>query len=109
MWLLLMEDLAGRGFMETYGEELECMMYDWGFSLSIRMMMQKGYILTVEELELLKKMLIKMFPGVLRNTYVAAKMDEWDKIMKYVLAAELTDEVVEGINRLLVNNLRMTG
>lgn len=109
VWLLLMEDLAGRGFMETYGEELECMMYDWGFSLSIRMMVQKGYILTVEELELLKKMLMKMFPGVLQNTYVAAKMDEWDKIMKYVLAAELTDEVVEGINRLLVNNLRMTG
>lgn len=107
VWLLLMEDLAGRGFMETYHDELECMMYDWGFALSIRMMMQKGYILTREELQLLKELLLGMFPLALQNPYVAAREDEWDIIMKYVLAAEITEETARYVNQSLKRYLQL--
>lgn len=99
VWLLLMEDLEKRGFMEIYHEELECMMYDWGFGLSIRMMLQKGYILTLEELQLLKKMLLKIFPSVLHNSYVTARKEEWDDIMKCLLSTDLTEEIVEHANQ----------
>lgn len=107
VWLLLMDDLAGRGFMETYHEELECMMYDWGFALSIRMIIQKGYRLALDELRLLKNMLLKIFPSVLQNSYVVAREDEWDKIMKYILGTEPTEDIVMHLNQSLRKYLRM--
>lgn len=99
VWMMLMEDLEKRGFMEIYHSELECMMYDWGFSLSIQMMVKKGYRLTLEEVQILKKIVLNMFPKILQNPYVTAREDGWDKIMKYILGIELTEEIVRNVNR----------
>lgn len=101
VWMTLMEDLENRGFLQIYPAELECMMYDWGFSLSIQMMVKKGYRLTMEELQTLKKITLKMFPMILNNPYVTAREDEWDKIMKYILGIELTEKIVIYVNELL--------
>lgn len=107
VWMLLMEDLERRGFLTVYPEELECMMYDWGFSLSIRMMVQKGYLLTLEELQMLKKIMLACFPQVLKNPYVAAREEKWDGIMKYILETELTDRISQQVNTELVQALQM--
>lgn len=97
VWVLLMDDLERRGFMEIYRDELECMMYDWGLSLSIQMMLRKGYMLAVEELQLLKEIILKVAPKILQNPYVVARESEWDKVMKYLLKTELTEEIAESV------------
>lgn len=106
VWMLLMEDMGRRGFLAVYSKELECMMYDWGFGLSIRMILQKGYVLTLEELQMLKKVLLGIFPHILDNPYVAAKDTEWDSVLQYILRTELTDRIVGQMNAELTKALR---
>lgn len=101
VWLLLMEDLNKRGFMDIYHDELECMMYDWGWVLSIRMMIQKGYVLTLEELQVLKQTILQIFPYVLQNPYVMKREEKWDDIMKFLLRTELTEKIVQEMNQIL--------
>lgn len=107
VWVLLMADLERREFMATYRDELEYMMYDWGLGLSIQMMLQKGYILTVEELQLLKEITLKVVPQILQNAYVIARESEWDKVMKYLLRTELTEEIAEQTNQSLKAYLQL--
>lgn len=106
VWMLLMEDLDRRGFLTVYPEELACMMYDWGFGLSVRMMLQKGYVLTLEELQMLKKVLFGCFPQILQNPYVAAREGKWDSAIQYVLRTELTEGIVEQANAELAEALQ---
>ena len=101
VWLLLMEDLQKRGFFEYYREELECMFYDWGFGLSISMLIQKGYTLMTEEMKFLKDMLLHLFPDILQNSYVMERDNELDMILKTILKVELTDGNVMGLNQAL--------
>ncbi len=105
VWVLLMEDLDRRGFMEIYHDELECMMYDWGLGLSIQMMLRKGYMLAVEHLQLLKEITLKVTPQVLQNPYVAARESEWDKVLQALLKTELTEEIAGQMNQLLIKYL----
>lgn len=107
VWLLLTEDLQKRGFFEYYRDELECMFYDWGFGLSISMLIQKGYTLTAEEMRFLKDMLLHLFPDILQNPYVAEKSEELDMILKTILKVDLIEGNVEGLNQALKQLLRL--
>lgn len=97
VWVLLMEDLKRRGFLEIYHDELECMMYDWGLGLSMQMMLRKGYTPVLEDLQLLKEITLKTAPRLLQNPYVAARDSEWDRILNCILRTELTEEIVQSI------------
>lgn len=101
VWLLLIEDLKERGFFGRCRAELECMFYDWGFGLSISMLIQKGYTLTAEEMSFLKDMLLHLFPDILQNKYVMEKEEEFDRILKTILKVELTPGNVWGLNQAL--------
>lgn len=101
VWLLLIEDLKERGLFERCRAELECMFYDWGFGLSISMLIQKGYTLTAEEMSFLKDMLLHLFPDILQNKYVMEKEEEFDRILKTILKVELTPGNVWGLNQAL--------
>lgn len=101
VWLLLMDDLKRRGFMDIYHDELECMMYDWGWVLSVRMMVQKEYAMTLEELRFLKQTVLQMFPSVLYNPYVMKREEKSDDIMKFLLRTELTEKIVQEMNQTL--------
>ena len=101
VWLLLIEDLKERGLFECYRAELECMFYDWGFGLSISMLIKKGYTLTAEEMSFLKDMLLHLFPDILQNKYVMEKEEEFDRILKTILKVELTPGNVWGLNQAL--------
>ncbi len=101
VWLLLIEDLKERGLFECCRAELECMFYDWGFGLSISMLIQKGYTLTAEEMSFLKDMLLHLFPDILQNKYVMEKEEEFDRILKTILKVELTPGNVWGLNQAL--------
>lgn len=106
VWMFLIEEVKGRGLFEFYREELECMFYDWGFGLSIRMLIMKGYTLTTKEMSFLKDITLNLFPEVLQNSYVRKKTEELDKILKTILKVELTESNVWGLNQALQKCLR---
>ena len=101
VWLLLIEDLKERGLFECCRAELECMFYDWGFGLSIRMLLQKGYTLTRDEMQFFKEVMLRLFPNIERNTYIRTRNNSWDMILHTVLETELTQENVQEFNRIM--------
>lgn len=107
VWISLMDDLAKRGFLQKYYEELECMFYDWGFGLSIRMLLQKGYTISKEEMQFFKEVMLRTFPTIQKNPYVRKRKNGWDTILQAILETELTDESVQGLERGLKHCLYM--
>lgn len=101
VWIGLMDDLAKRGFLQKYYAELECMFYDWGFGLSIRMLLQKGYTLTKEEMQFFKEVMLRTFPNIKKNPYIIKRNNGWDTILQTVLETELTQENVQELNRVM--------
>ena len=71
VWLILLQDLGQRGLLQQYYAEIESMFFDWCYRLSIAMMHQRGQLLTADGLELLKNTVLKVFPNVRENKYLA--------------------------------------
>lgn len=102
VWISIVNDLIKRGFFKEYYEEIEYMFFGWGFSLSIRMALQKGYLLTKDELTFLIRMLLQMFPDVRKNKYIEQRKSIWYELMMSLLNMEITDESVPVINKILI-------
>lgn len=101
VWTHLAADLEKRGFLQKYHEEMEFVFFRWEFALSIRMIMQKGYMINTEELQFLIGVLYKWFPEVVKNKYLQERKDAWDSLLLTVLNMEITDESVKVINEVL--------
>ena len=101
VWLTIVQDFEKRGLLEKYHNELEYMFFGWGFGLSIKMLVARGYTLSVEELKFLKGALLRLFPNVRRNVYVVGETDGWDMLMQSLLEMELTEENVPEFNRVM--------
>lgn len=103
VWIALMDDMSERGALEKYYDELEYLFVTWGFGLSIRMAIQKGYVLTKEELKPLIDMVLKWFPHARDNCYIKRSYDVnvWVKMIMTLLDMEITDESVKVINEIL--------
>ncbi|MBD5490364.1 MAG: glycosyltransferase family 2 protein [Lachnospiraceae bacterium] len=101
VWRHLVKDLEARGLLKRYYSEMEYLFMSWGFGLSIRMVLQKGYVLTKDELSFLIDMVEEMFPNVRKNKYLMVGQDSWDSLMLTVLDLEITDESVKVINDIL--------
>ena len=101
VWLHLINDLKARGLLKEYFSELEYLFMSWGFGLSIRMALQKGYVLTKDELRFLIDMVAEMFPNVRKNKYIKENQSAWDSLMLTVLDMEIPDESVKVINDIL--------
>ncbi len=101
VWKALMADLAQRGFLRKYYEEMEYLFYDWGYVLSIRMLLLRGYTISVEEMEILVRELLTLFPGVRENRYLQASSEPLFHLLKTVLDMQLTRESVRTIHEVL--------
>lgn len=103
VWIYIIEEMAARELLQRYYEELEYLFFERGLSLSIRMAIQKGYVLTKEEFEILMEMTLKMFPNVRQNTYVREASDGsvWKKLILALLDLEYTDENAQMANEIL--------
>ena len=77
------------------------MFYEWGFGLSIRMLIERDYVLTVQELNMFKKITLQLFPYVMQNSYVIKKTDGWNMLLQALLEMGLTEENTPEFNRLL--------
>ena len=101
VWLSLIKDLSARGLLERYAEELEYQFWSWGLGLSLMMLLQKGCILTKEELKLYVDITLQLFPDVRENKYIGYAATAWDYMLLNILDMELTDEQAGLVNQLL--------
>ena len=110
VWMAIVQDFEKRGLLEKYHKELEYMFYGWGFGMSIRMLIARGYSLTEEELNFFKSVVLQLFPNVLRNLYIVEKKtDGWDMLVRALLEMELTKENVPELNRIMKFYLQEKG
>lgn len=101
VWLHLLNDLKERGLFQKYDSELEFLFFGWGFGLSIRMALQKGYVLSKEELVGLIDMVLENFPDIRENQYIQETQNAWDSLMLTLLNMEITEESTKVINGIL--------
>ncbi len=103
VWLHLMGDLEHRGLLQKYYAELEYLFFSRGYGLSMRMVMQKGYILSEEEFKFLTNIILEIFPNVRENQYIKSKnnVGTWENLLLTLLDIEFTDESVRIANELL--------
>ena len=101
VWMTLIQDLEQKNLLQKYHKELECIFYEWGFGLSIRMLIERDYVLTVQELNMFKKITLQLFPDVMQNSYVIKKTDGWNMLLQALLEMEITEENTHEFNRLL--------
>lgn len=101
VWMHLLNDLTERGALDYYYNEIECLFFCWGLSLSIRMVLQKGYTLAKDELKFLVDMVTVSFPNVRNNLYIRRNKKIWDNLVLKLLDLEISDESVSVINEIL--------
>ena len=103
VWMILMEDLGKRGFLQKYYQELEYVFFRWGLGLSIRMLLHKGYFLTKEELQFMVDMTLQLFPDIRQNKYIKHDGDlgSRDRLLLQLLNMEITDESAKVANEVL--------
>ena len=99
VWLILYDDLKKRGFLEEYTAELEYMFWSWGIGLTVKMLLQKGYILQIEELSVLKEMALECCPDIRRNTHLLKRKPEWNGILLEILDMEFTADNIIRFNK----------
>lgn len=103
VWLHLMDDLQEKGLLQEYAEELEYLFFVWAFGLSIRMVLQKGYTLTKNELQVLIDMVEQRIPNIRKNKYLEKNKNSnvWYQLLLTVLDMEITEESIKVINEIL--------
>ncbi|MBO5474591.1 MAG: glycosyltransferase family 2 protein [Lachnospiraceae bacterium] len=103
VWMFLISSLQERGFMQIYNEELEFLFLVWGMGLSIRMIVQKGYVLMKEELQFLVNMILQIFPNIRENKYILNNNGQkgWYQLLVTLLNIEITDESIKVVNQVL--------
>ena len=98
-WLILYDDLRDRGFLEKYSAELEYMFWIWGITLTVRILLQKGYVLQIEELDFLKHMALARCPNIRNNIYLSKREATWNRMLLEILDMEFTKESIICFNR----------
>lgn len=103
VWLLLIEDLDKRGMLHKYFMELEYMFFDWAMSLTLKLLVQKGYVLGIEEVKFLNSMVLRVFPNITQNEYICQKVcySEWYQFLITLLNINITDESIQLVNQFL--------
>ncbi len=100
VWLQIMDDLAERGFLSQYYQELEYMFLEWGLGLSISMPLRKGYFLTKEELFFFTEKTLERFPGIRDNKYVCEKNNAYIVLLLKLLDLDITEQSAYVINEI---------
>ncbi len=97
VWEILIQDIKQRGLLDQYYVELSCLYFLWGYELSIRMILQKGYSLTVDIMRRLTTSLLGLFPDIRGNSYLIGKKDV-SALMLTSLDMQITEESVQVMN-----------
>lgn len=94
VWMILMDDLEERGMIRKYYDEISYIFFCWAFQLSIRMILQRRYPLTVDEVSFLTNAVLTRFPDIRENPYIKKEKNGLTLLMIKALDMEITDESV---------------
>lgn len=97
VWETLVRDVKQRGLLEPYYDELSYIYFRWGYELSIRMILQRGYCLTADIIKRLRESLLGFFPDIRENSYVTRKREAFSLLLAS-LDMQLTEENVQVMN-----------
>ncbi len=98
VWMILLQDLEERGILQRYPIELEYMFWSWGVGLTISMLLQRGYVITGEEMKFLKDMVLERFPNVRQNPYLTRDDVKWNEILLTMLEMDFSEENIQQLN-----------
>lgn len=100
VWLLLAQDLEKREFLQRYYDEIAYLFFRWGYAYNISLIMKAGLFFTVDEVRLLVRETLQIFPDIWENPYLKER-GALDEMLLTVLNMEITDESVLVIHQVL--------
>ena len=106
VWVHLVEELRERNVMETFHDEIEYLFAKWYMELTMKMLIQKGYEISVDELQELQNTVLHYFPKALSNSYLRQDNNVWNEFLLKILDLEVSSESVKVVNQLLHKMLR---
>lgn len=103
VWMVLVNDLESRGLLHKYYAEISYLFFHEGYAGTIHMLAIKRYPLTAEELQVMKNVLLQLFPDILENPYLLKENDPLRAFFRDILPLEITEEKVMAINEILTD------
>lgn len=95
VWLYLAADLEQRGMMQKYYPEWEYLFFYWQMGMSIRLLLQRGYVMTEETLRLPVNTLLQLFPTPAENMYIRERrQEEWTDFLLTLVKDGITENSV---------------
>lgn len=108
VWMILVNDLEARNLMQKYYAEISYLFFHEGYVGTIHMLASKSYSLTIEELKIMKSILLKLFPDILENSYLKKENDPLRAFFRDILPVKITKEKVMAINEILTDYTNRT-
>lgn len=100
VWIVLLEDLRQRNLLERYYAEIEYLYLVSCFGTTLRTWCQKGYTITVQEMQEQVDTVHDYFPNASDNPYLA-KQSNWEAFLMTVVNIEITEESMAVVNQIL--------
>ena len=100
VWMLLASDLEERGFLQQYYNEIAYLFFQWGYAFNIMTLIRNGYIFTVDEIKLLVRVMLQIFPDIRENPYLEERTIV-DSLLLTILDMKIIDESVQVIHQVL--------
>lgn len=109
-WSLLLEDLAQRGMLYSYWQEIEYLFFIMGFGHSIQLIFQKNCIMTREEWNLITNFISDLLPDIRQNQYVREEKEPfnqaWNELLLKLLDMEFTEEMAKEANQAVITIIK---
>ena len=103
VWMILIDDMKKRGLLQKYYLEIEYLFFIFGYAYNIGIVIQKGYILTPDEVRFFVDTVFELFPNMRDNPYLLKETVTYRILTRAVLNMEITDENVQIMNDGLKN------
>ena len=101
VWMTVVDDLARRGILQKYYDEISYLFFREGYAGNVRMLTCKRCILETEELRFMVSAVLKLFPDILRNPYVLKEEDVFRRFFRDILTLDITEKDTMTINYIL--------
>ena len=110
VWTALLEELACRGVLQVYWQEVEYLFFTLGLGWTLGMLFHRVCILTKDEWKALVGIANRLIPAVRENPYVIHEShpfnQAWNDVLLAVLDMEFTDADVQAANDAMTESAR---
>lgn len=100
VWIILLENLKQNGLFEKYYAEIEYLYMISCLKTTLRTWGQKGYTVTVQEMQEQVDTVKHYFPHASENQYLVGQ-GKWEEFLATVVRIEITEESMAVVNQML--------